>query len=92
MKANEAIYRAKEQLKSYFEGEKISNLGLEEVDFSDADREWRITLGFSRPWDSEKGILADMVRPKPNRVYKIVHIPENDDTGILRVTNREVDA
>jgi hypothetical protein len=93
MTPNEAINTAKTQLRSYFADENIRDLGLEEVDFSDDEQEWRITLGFSRPWDSERGIVADMVRPsKPNRVYKVVHVPENDGDGKVRIKNREVDA
>ncbi len=34
-----------------FEHEKISNLGLEEIEFDDRAGEWLVTVGFSRPWD-----------------------------------------
>ena len=92
MDANEAIKSAKAQLKIYFNEEGISDLGLEEVDFSEADQEWRITLGFSRPWNKYAGTIAEMMQRRPDRVYKVVHIPENGSPKALRVSNREVDA
>jgi hypothetical protein len=92
MEANEAIKEAKAKLQSYFEEEGISNLGLEEVDFSHEDQEWRITLGFSRPWNEYRGLGADIIPRKLERVYKVVHIPEKGSPKDLRITNREVDA
>jgi hypothetical protein len=92
MDANEAIKKAKSQLQIYFQEEGISDLGLEEVDFSDVEQEWRITLGFSRPWNGRRGFIDEVTQRRPDRVYKVVHIPESGSPRVLRVTNREVAA
>jgi len=95
MDAHDAIRTAKEQLASFFADEKIKNVGLEEVDYSEQDQEWRITLGFSRPWNEPKGALADayaqLGQGRPERIYKIVHIPEGGAQRV-RLTNRELAA
>ncbi len=43
-----AIQAAKEFLLKTFQGEKIENLGLEEVRQNKHDDTWEVTLGFSR--------------------------------------------
>jgi len=95
MDAHEAIIAAKLQLANFFKDEKIKNVGLEEVDFSEEDQEWRITLGFSRPWNEPRGVIAEAQaqfgQGKIERIYKIVHIPENG-TQRVRLTNRELAA
>jgi hypothetical protein len=63
-------------------GEKISNLGLEEV-VLDKDV-WRVTVGFSRPWDYPKAtttsydrLASDLFQqqePSPDRDYKVVKV------------------
>jgi len=95
MDAHDAIRTAKEQLASFFADEKIKNVGLEEVDYSEEDKEWRITLGFSRPWNEPKGLIAEaqaqIGHGKIERIYKIVHIPESGAQRV-RLTNREIAA
>jgi len=94
MQATEAIDSAKKYLTNFFEDEQIKNVGLEEVNFSEEDQEWRITLGFSRPWNEPRGVLAEAQaqfgQGKIERTYKIVHIPENGTR--VRMTNRELAA
>ncbi|HEY0782140.1 MAG TPA: hypothetical protein VGE98_06795 [Thermoanaerobaculia bacterium] len=63
-----------------FGQEKITNLGLEEV-VSDEDT-WRVTVGFSRPWDYPPGSLSwleaiDAINgptATPEREYKVVKV------------------
>lgn len=47
----EAIQAAKEFLLKAFQGERIENLGLEEVKRGGPGNTWDITLGFTRRWD-----------------------------------------
>lgn len=72
---NEAVEKAKTWLTSTLQGEKVINLGLEEVDHGGG--KWYITLGFSRPWDASKNAITmlsgDIVM---RRTYKIVTIDE----------------
>ena len=51
MDVKTAISLAKQQISDIFAEEDIKNLGLEEVDYDEAEHAWRITIGFPRPWD-----------------------------------------
>jgi hypothetical protein len=88
----EAVTAAKSHLADLFEGEKVMNLGLEEVEFDEEHREWRVTVGFSRPWDREPnpalGSLADVLTPMRQlaRDYKIVRLRDSDGR-VLAVKN-----
>ena len=55
------------------------NVGLEEIEFDGMTNVWRITIGFSRPWDQKKNLTAALVEGRPARSYKMVVI--NDETG-----------
>lgn len=90
MQAREAVAAAKKYLDEMFSEEKISNLGLEELEFDDTTRVWNITLGFSRPWDLPQNALLAMSRDPSQwrRNYKVVRIA--DLTGkLLSIKNRE---
>lgn len=52
LSVRQAIDIAKKYLREVYDTEKISDLGLEEI--SSTDKEWHITLGFSRPWSKNK--------------------------------------
>lgn len=81
MEVKEAVRTAKTYLEDLFAEEAIQDLGLEEIEFEDTDV-WKITLGFSRPW--ERSIFDT---PKAARAYKVVAI--DDGTGrILSVKER----
>jgi hypothetical protein len=86
MKAKEAVEIAKNTVADLFAKEGVTNLGLEELEYDDVHDIWRITIGFSRSWDSHQGIsaLAGVLR----RTYKIVAIDK--DGKALSVKNREI--
>ena len=87
MNVKEAVKLAKEHVLDLFAEENITNLGLEEVNFYDADGEWIVTLGFSRPWDEPRNALASLAQSTaPQRSYKIVRIA--DDGTVKGVSNR----
>lgn len=91
MEVKEAVAKAKSYVKDLFAEENPANLGLEEVEYSDADREWRITIGFTRPWDKPKFSFSGIMRPpdQGQRSYKVVRI--SDDTGDIRsLKNHEI--
>lgn len=54
---------AKRHISDLFEAEGIRNVGLEEVERDDGV--WLITIGFSRPWDSESHNLFGMAPDPP---------------------------
>lgn len=87
MEVRQAVRTATEYVRQAFSGEKISNLGLEEVEYVPDRSEWLITVGFSRPWNypkKQKNLLnlSESLFPKeayaqpPDRDYKVVHIDE----------------
>ncbi len=95
MDVKQAVATAKSYIGDLFASENILDLGLEEVSLDEGRAEWRVTVGFSRPWEkaAEKeaiGASAFMgAKPiPPRRSYKIVRI--SDKTGsIVAVQNRE---
>ncbi len=86
MDAKEAVQKAIDYTKDVFKGEKLSNVGLEEIFFDESKGVWEITVGFSRPWDypssmpSLPSIVRDMQgKTQPlRREYKVVKIGKND--------------
>lgn len=88
MDVKDAVAAAKRYVADLFAQEGVSNLGLEEVEFDEQAGEWRVTIGFSRPWDSVTGWAALTTAPvNPRRAYKVVRI--SDATGAaLSVKNR----
>ena len=86
MDAKAAVDLAKRYIADLFAQEGVSNLGLEEVEFGDAREQWRVTVGFSRPWDHAP-IAVFTGRAPMNRSYKIVIIDK--DGKVLAVRNRE---
>ena len=79
MDVKEAVKRAKEYLTDLYQGEEITNVGLEEVVFEDRSNSWKITIGFSRPWDHKNALVATLADSRSLRSYKVLSI--NDDSG-----------
>ncbi len=87
MDVKEAVRIAKEYLGDLFETEQITNVGLEEVVFEEMSNSWKVTLGFSRPWD-EKGLPATALAERaPMRSYKVLRI-DNDNGRVESLTDR----
>ena len=88
MDVKRAIELAKGYIQEIFREDDISEGAREEVEFDDATSYWRITIGFSRPWEQRQGLIA---RGLHSRTYKTVGI--DDGTGKVRsVKNREIAA
>jgi hypothetical protein len=87
----EAVNLAKEHVSDLFADEKLTNLGLEEVEFDEATNTWIVTLGFSRPWDEPRSTWASIAGQVlyPRRSYKMIRISDGAEK-ILSVKNREV--
>ena len=69
-----AVAIAKEHITELFGEEEILNLGLEEVELDDEEF-WRITIGFSRPWNKNVG---SVLSGENSRSYKIVVLSKKD--------------
>jgi hypothetical protein len=89
MDVKEAIRLAKTHLQEIFAEERIQNLGLEEVEYDENDKVWSITLGFSRPWDTDPATIATAFRFNRKRDYKVVRIFD-PEKKIISINNREV--
>ena len=87
MDVKEAVRTAKTYLIELFEGEQIMNVGLEEVVFDRMSKEWKITIGFSRPWN-QKNVFANALGDgRADRSYKVLRI-NNDSGGVESLTDR----
>lgn len=90
MDVKAAVKLAKEHVLDLFADENITNLGLEEVELTQDEQEWVVTLGFSRPWDEPRNTLASLAESNiPRRSYKTVRIYDQSAT-VSCIKNREV--
>lgn len=91
MKVTEAIGLAKGWVAEIMKDEGLTNLGLEEVIFDEESRTWRITLGFSRPWNTVRNALTALGgEPAPRRAFRVVTIRDADG-WILSMTKASDD-
>ena len=79
MDVKEASQTAKAYVAELFAGEQITNLGLEEAEFESLSNTWKITIGFSRPWDQKNVLSAALGEGRPARSYKVMRI--NNESG-----------
>lgn len=86
MNVHEAVEIARQWVRNIYSEEPIARLGLEEVEHDDHAGIWRITLGFSRNWESGVSGLASVI-PAP-RIYKTVIVDEATGT-VTAMRNRE---
>lgn len=79
MEVKEVVKIAIDYVANVFSAESPSNIGLEEITFDEENECWKVTVGFSRPWDYQTpGIVADMRPRQPNRQYKVVKVSDTD--------------
>ena len=89
MNVHEAVSKAKKFTMEVFAEEKIADLGLEEVVRDDEQGLWRITLGFSRPWNEARTALSMLTgESQMRRSYKVVTI-KDASSEIVSLTNRD---
>ena len=90
MDIKEAVQTAKNYIDELFTDETIANVGLEEVEFNNTSNNWEITIGFSRPWQTNT-VATALGNKLPARSYKLVCI--NDDDGrVVSLTDRVLTA
>ena len=94
MKVLEAVAKAKKYIREVYDDEEIQFVGLEEVEWNDDT--WRITIGFSRPWDTPRKnawaeamplLVGPTPRPPEPRTYKIVVVRDSDGE-VLAIKHR----
>jgi hypothetical protein len=87
----EAVAAAKKFVNEIYADEKVTNLGLEEIEYMATRGNWVVTLGFSRPWNTPRTRAQEVLEnlgavSSPRRSYKVVTIAE--DGTILSMKNR----
>ena len=89
MEVREAIQKAKDWIRGVYSDEDLMNLGLEEIQKDYNQDLWLITVGFSRPWDANRGLVSVMSSDKPySRSFKIVTL--DDKSGdVISIKNRD---
>lgn len=93
MDVKEAVRAAKTWILDVMEDEHPSNLGLEEVEYNDEKRVWKITLGFSRPWNSPRSppnnllAIAATEIPLHKRAYRTIVV--DDRNGEVKAMQRK---
>ena len=73
MDVQEVVRIAKDHVHRVYAEESITNVGLEEIKLDDPSDIWRITIGFSRPWDKQAGFSTTI---PPFRSFKTVNIDD----------------
>ena len=89
MDLKEAAESAREYVSDLFASEEITNIGLEEVEFDEMAAVWKITLSFSRPWQRQ-GNLGANLGLKAVRSCKVIHI--DGDGHVKSVKDRVLPA
>lgn len=90
MDVKEAARMAKDYLANVFSEEEITHIGLEEVDFDEGSKTWKVTVGFFRPWERPGNALETSLGGLPvhgRRSFKVVRIKDHDG-HILSITDR----
>lgn len=77
MDVKSAVAVAKQWLVDVLNDEQPTNVGLEEVEFDERQKVWRITIGFSRPWNSTRNAFTAISgEAAPRRAYRVITLRE----------------
>ena len=92
MNAKEAIAIARKYIEDVYEGEGVTNLGLEEVEHEEAHQKWIVCLAFSRPWNTPRSRAQEVLEglgavSSLKRSYKVLTITEGGD--VLSMKSRQ---
>jgi len=91
MDVKEVIAKAKEYISQVYAEEQVANLGLEEVEHILAAGNWKITLGFSRPWNTPRTRAQEVLEnlgavSSLRRSFKVITMA--DDGTVLSMKDR----
>ena len=74
--------------------EQVFNIGLEEVEYNSEMGEWRVTIGFSRPWNTTRNAFTTLTGEQATRrAYRIITVRDADGqvTSMKRRNAQEID-
>jgi hypothetical protein len=82
---------AKNWVRDVLSDENVSNIGLEEVEFDEENLAWKITIGFSRPWNSPRtNALSAFTDAGQKRAYRVITVSDRS-RKVLSMKKREND-
>ena len=87
MDVKEAVGTAKTYVADLFADEEIAHVGLEEIVFDELSGDWKVTIGFSRPWSQFNAVVTALDPDRHGRAYKVVRIKDCDGS-IVSLTDR----
>ena len=87
MDVKEAVGTAKTYVVDLFADEAITYVGLEEVEFDELSGDWKVTIGFSRPWNQLNAVVTALAPDRHGRAYKVVRIKDRDGR-VISLTDR----
>jgi hypothetical protein len=83
----EAVSLAEQYVQDIYAQEQLEAGGLEEVEFNEPSHEWRVTIGFSRPWQKQLNFFTKSINEM--RSYKVISI--SDETQqVISLKNRNI--
>ncbi len=88
MEIKEAIKTAKAYVSHLFTEEGGRDYTLEEVEFKEIERTWRVTVGFARPVPIDNSLGVRDFTLTLRRAFKVVEI-DDTDAQVLSVRDRE---
>ena len=90
MDVKEAVRTAKQFVTDILQDERVTNLGLEEIEHDDRVGAWNVTWGFSRPWNTNGPYVARTFSTDQDarRDYRVVKVSDADGK-VLSVKLRE---
>jgi len=84
----DAVAKAKVYVADLFSDETLFNLGLEEVEWDGEAEVWRVTLGFSRPWNTARNAFTAISGEQAaKRAYRVVTM--RGDGEVMSLKRRE---
>ena len=87
MDVKEAVGTAKTYVADLFADEGVAYVGLEEIVFDELSGDWKVTIGFSRPWSQLNAVVTALAPDRHGRAYKVVRIKDRDGS-IVSLTDR----
>jgi hypothetical protein len=91
MDVRQAVRVAKDYIVDLLGDEGITNLGLEEIEHDDRAGVWRVTLGFSRPWNTVRNAITVLGGDAATkRAYRVVSV--KDDGRVISVKRRDTES
>jgi hypothetical protein len=70
----QAVAAAISAVQNLFAGQDIRDLLLEEVEKSEDDRHWRVTISFARLIEGGNALRTALAGPEYNRFYKVIEL------------------